>query len=85
VVFDRPVRWETNVKVMNWVALESRNADLQRYVSMQCSKKSSTVRVSVKKGKRDKPIPRIMFKFGKQDRQIKKFLETRRLVLNYWK
>jgi hypothetical protein len=55
---------------------------LQRYVRMQCIKKSSTVRVSVKKGKRDKPVPRIIFRFGKQDRQVKKFLETRRFILN---
>jgi hypothetical protein len=82
VVFDRPVRWATNVKIMNWVALESGNSDLQRYVRMQCIKETSTVRISRKKGKRDKPIPRIVFRFGKQDRQIEKFLETRRFVLD---
>lgn len=29
VIFDKPVKWETNVKVMNWVALESGNVNLQ--------------------------------------------------------
>jgi hypothetical protein len=82
VVFNRPVRWATNVKIMNWVALESGNADLQRYVRMQCIKKSSAMRVSVKKGKRDKPVPRIVFRFGKQDRQVNKFLESRKFILD---
>ena len=81
-VFDRPLRWETNVEVMNWIALESGNAGLQRYVRMQCIKRTSTVRISRKKGKHEKPIPRIVFKFGKQDRQVKKFLETRRFILD---
>jgi hypothetical protein len=67
---------------MNWVCLESGNADLQRYVRMQCIKKSSTVRVSGKKGKRDRPVPRIVFRFGKQNMQVKKFLETRKFILD---
>jgi hypothetical protein len=48
---------------------------------MQCIKKSSTVRGSAKKGTRNKPVPRIVFRFGKQDRQVKKFLETRKFIL----
>ena len=82
VVFNRPVRWETNVKIMNWAGLESGNVDLQRYVRMQCIKETSTARISGKKGKQKKPIPRIVFRFGKQDRQVKKFLETRRFILD---
>jgi hypothetical protein len=79
VVFAKPVRWEHNVKVMNWTALESGNADLNRYVRMQCIKQTSTVRFSAKGSK---PAPRVVFKFGTQYRQIKKFLETRRFVLS---
>jgi len=83
VVFDRPVRWKTNVTIMNWVALLSGHADLKRYVNMQCIKQTSTGRFSVKKEKRkEKPIPRIVFRYGEQDRQVKKFLETRRFVLD---
>jgi hypothetical protein len=82
VVFDRPVRWKTNVRIMNWVALLSGNPDLQRYVRMQCIKETSTARISVKKGKRVKPIPKVVFRFGRQDRQIKKFLKTRRFILD---
>lgn len=80
VVFDRPVRWETNVKVMNWVALESGNPNVQKYARMQCIKKTSTVRIS---NKGDKPSPKVVFRFGSQNRQIKKFLETRAFILSF--
>lgn len=49
---------------------------------MQCIKRTSTVRISPKKGKRDKPMLRIVIRFGKQDRQVKKVLETRRFILD---
>jgi hypothetical protein len=78
VIFDRRVRWDLNVRVMNWVALESGNLGLQRYVRMQCIKKTSTVRASKKTGK---PFPRIVFRYGKQDGQIQVFLETRHFIL----
>jgi hypothetical protein len=79
VIFNRPVDWNKNVHVMNWVALESGNENLQKYVRMQCIKETSTVRIS-NKGK--KPIPKIVFRYGLQDKQIKKFLETRKFILN---
>ena len=85
VVFDRPVRWSTNVKAMNWAGLESGNVDLQRYVRMQCIKQTSTVRISVKKDKRMKPIPKIVFRYGRQDRQTQKFRVTRKFVLDFLK
>lgn len=78
-IFDRPVKWDLNVRIMNWVALESGNIGLQRYVRMQCIKRSSTVRISPK-GK--KPSPKIVFRYGSQNGQIKKFLETREFVLD---
>jgi hypothetical protein len=80
VVFDRSVDWSLNVHIMNWIALESGNESLKKYVIMQCIKETSTVRIS-KKGK--KPIPRIVFRYGSQDKQIRKFLETRKLILNF--
>lgn len=80
VVFDSPVNWSRNAHIMNWVALESGNESLQKYVRMQCIKETSTLRIS-KKDK--KPIPKIVFRYGLQDKQIKKFLETRKLILNF--
>ena len=80
VIFNRPVDWSKNVHVMNWVSLESGNENLQKYVRMQCIKETSTVRISAK-GK--KPIPKIVFRCGLQDKQVKKFLDNRKFVLNF--
>ncbi|MEM3673799.1 MAG: hypothetical protein QW468_06245 [Candidatus Bathyarchaeia archaeon] len=44
---------------------------------MQCVKGSSTLRVSTKK---DKPEPRIVYRYGSQDGQIAEFLAYRSLI-----
>jgi len=44
---------------------------------MQCIKKGSTLRVSPK---RQKPTPRIVYRYGKEDSQIKEFLAYRRRI-----
>jgi len=77
VVFDKSVSWERNLHIVAWVALESKNEKLKSYLCMQCIKESSTLRVSPKK---DKLAPRIVFCYGKQDNEIKKFLKYRKLV-----
>jgi hypothetical protein len=79
VVFDRTVAWATNVKVMCWIALESGNINLQKYALMQGIKKTSTLRIG-NKGKK-KP-PKIIYRFGKQDNQIRKFLDNRAFILD---
>lgn len=77
VVFDRSVSWSENMRVMAWVALLSRNEGLRRFQMMQCIKESSTLRVSPKK---EKPSPRIVYRGGKQDDQIKSYLAHRRRI-----
>lgn len=77
VVFDLPVSWELNVHIMNWVAVECQLKKLSDYVLMQGIKESSTLRVGNKGGK--KP-PKIKFRFGKQCKQVKKFLEKRKEI-----
>jgi hypothetical protein len=79
VAFDRPVNWIKNVHIMNWIALESGSVDLQKWVTMQCIKESSTLRLSPKI---DKPSPKIVYRYGSQNNQIKELLETRRIILN---
>ena len=66
-----------NVHIMDWTALESGNENLKKWAIMQGIKETSTLRVS---GKGEKSTPKIVFRFGSQDRQIKKFLEARRFV-----
>jgi hypothetical protein len=82
VVFDRPVDWTRNVHIMNWVALESGNENLKRWVTMQCIKETSTLRYS-KKG--NKPIPKVVFRFGSQNRMIRRLLKLEDLYLNFLK
>ena len=60
-----------------WVAVESQLSKLRDYVFMQAIKESSTVRVGKKLRK---PSPRIVYRYGKQDKQIKEFLEMRKTI-----
>lgn len=77
VVFDRSVTWERNMHIVAWVALESGNSKLQRYLTMQCIKESSTLRLSAK---REKTAPIIVFRIGKQDHEIRNYLFCRGVV-----
>ena len=79
VVFNRKVSWRKNVHIMAWVAIESQILKLIYYVLMQCIKESSTLRVSPKG---DKPSPKIVYRYGKQDGQIRLFLLKRQEIRN---
>ena len=72
VLFNREVSWPENVRIVAWVSLLSHNMMLQKWFVMQCIKKGSTLRVSPK---RNKPSPRIVYRYGKQDGEIKNFLK----------
>jgi hypothetical protein len=78
VVFNRKVSWSDNLRVVAWIALLSRSPGLQRFCLMQCIKKSSTLRVS---RKREKPSPRIVYRLGKQEKQVKDYMKARRLIM----
>ena len=77
VVFDRPVKWSENMRIVAWLSLLSKNAKLKTYLIMQCIKQSSTLRISCKG---EKPAPRIVYRFGKQNMQIKKFVSYRKQI-----
>ncbi len=79
LMFDRPVRWEQNLRILNWLLLESGNDGLGRYAIMQAIKRTSTLRIGFK-GK--KSPPRIVFRYGSQDHQIAIYLDIRRFILN---
>lgn len=66
------------MSVVAWVALLSNNKGLMKYLLMQCIKKCSTVRVSLKKGK---PSPRVVYRFGNQSENIREFLKNRKLIV----
>jgi hypothetical protein len=79
LVFNAPVSWTKNVHIIAWIAQRIKNRSLNAYVIMQCIKESSTLRIGTKG---DKPSPRIVFRYGKQDKQIKSFLKYRTLVFS---
>ncbi|MGD0029584.1 MAG: hypothetical protein ABSC91_11660 [Candidatus Bathyarchaeia archaeon] len=85
VVFNRSVSWSRNVHIMNWAALmiegrRLKNLPLTKYALMQDIKESSCLRIGKKKveGKKEKPSPRTVFKFGKQNNEIKNYLQFKR-------
>lgn len=77
VVFDREVSWTRNMRVVAWVALLSHNRGLAKWFLMQCIKGCSTLRVS---SKREKPPPRVVYRYGKQDHNVKDFLKNREII-----
>ena len=79
VVFDRYVSREDNLSVVAWVALLSQNRGLTKWLLMQLIKMGSTVRVSPNTNK-DKPSPRLVYRFGCQDHAVRDFLRYRQLI-----
>lgn len=77
VVFNREVSWSENMRIVAWISLLSHNPMLEKWFVMQCIKEGSTLRVSPKM---NKPSPRIVFRHGKQDKQVREFLSVRKLV-----
>ena len=82
VVFNRPVSWSENMRIVAWVSLLSHNLMPEKWFVMQCIKEGSTLRVSPKK---DKPYPMVVFRYGKQEKQIREFLSFRELIKKCFK
>lgn len=76
ILFNRSVLWLENIEVVAWACLMSHKIELMKWLIMQIVKGSSTLRIG-KKG--DKPAPRIVFHWGKQDGEIRNYLKFRRL------
>ncbi|MCJ7761544.1 hypothetical protein MUP59_10475 [Candidatus Bathyarchaeota archaeon] len=77
VIFNRTVDWTRNVSVMAWACLMIRCKCMIKWFIMQCIKEGSTLRVSPKK---EKPIPRVICRYGDQDQEIKNFMHYREVV-----
>ena len=65
------------MQVVAWVAELSGNFGLQKWHRMQCIKVGSTLRIS---SKGEKAPPRIVFREGEEDEQIREFLKFRKLI-----
>ena len=79
VVFNRRVSWSENMSIVASVTLRSYNRGLRRWQLMQCRKRSATLRLS-RKGV--KPPPKIVYQEGRQDGQIRGYLEYRNLIMD---
>lgn len=77
VIFARKVKWEENMRIMCWVASESKIEALHAYVFLQGIKMCSTLRVGPKGGK---PSLRLVYRFGSQAGRVAVFLDERRLI-----
>jgi hypothetical protein len=77
-VFNKPVTWEKNVRVMAWACFISKfKPSLSRWFVMQCIKRSSTLRFGKK---REKPHPKIVYRHGREDMRIAVYLKSRVLA-----
>lgn len=77
VVFDHYVSWEDNLSAVGWFSVLSHNPKMKDYLVMQCIKKSSTLRVVERE---NKPMPRIVFRYGEQNDAIEEFLKERQRI-----
>jgi hypothetical protein len=80
VIFNRSVSWTENMQIMSLVSLliegkQLKNCPLTKYVLMCGIKTVSCLRIGKK---REKPSPRTVFKFGKQNNEIKNYLKFKR-------
>lgn len=87
VVFDKPVRsWNEVLRIISWTGIMANNPHVWKWACMQAVKKSCTLRISEKPSKDGvKPKPKVVYRFGSQNQQIKAFLLTRKEVLTYLK
>jgi hypothetical protein len=77
-VFDRSVSWSRNLHIIAWVAQQSKHKKLTGWLLFQCIKESSTLRVG-RKGR--KGVPKIVFRYGTQNNEIKTFLQYRKSLI----
>jgi len=76
-VFNGSVSWAKNMHIVSWIAQQSKSRKVSGFALMQCIKESSTLRLG---SKGDKPFPRIVYRFGKQDCEIRNYLKFRGTV-----
>jgi len=77
VVFDRSVSPLDVTGIVAQACLDTKNVALIRWFILQCRKKEFTLRISPKG---DKPRPRIVCRYGEQNREIRRYRQYRRLV-----
>lgn len=80
VVFNRSVSMVELNRILAWLCLRLKNESLTKWFFMQLQKGTFTLRIGFK-GKKKRP--RIVFRYGCQDKQIKQFLLNRKFILGF--
>lgn len=80
-IFNRTVSWTENVRIMAFTCLASKIQSLNKWFLLQCIKRESTLRVSPK---HSKPSPRIVYRQGNQNVEIRNYLRGRRYIKRCW-
>jgi len=77
LMFNKSVSWKRNINIVARIINSLRyEYNIMKWFTLQCIKQSSTLRMS-EKG--DKLSPRIITIVGKQDKEIKNYLDFRKL------
>jgi len=81
-VFNEPVSYDKIISCLAWLCMVVKDQKLTDWFLMQLIKGTFTLRHGFK-GK--KSPPRIVYRYGSQDKQIKKFLDNRKFILDFFK
>jgi hypothetical protein len=81
-VFNRKVSWNELISILAWLCLFTKDSKLITWFHLQLIKGTFTLRHGFKKRK---GIPKIVYRFGNQDKQIAEFLANRKFILKFLK
>jgi hypothetical protein len=79
-VFNRKVSWKELISMLAWLCLFTKDQKLITWFHLQLIKGTFTLRHGFKK---NKGIPRIVYRYGSQDKAIREFLANRRFIHNF--
>jgi len=80
IVFNEPVTYDKLVSMLAWLSMVVKDGKLTEWFLMQLIKGTFTLRHGFK-GK-TKP-PKIIYRYGKQDKKIAEFLANRKFILGF--
>lgn len=79
IIFNRKVSEMENHSIIAWLCLYLKDENLTKWFLMQCIKQTITLRIGFKGNKRP---PKIVYRFGNQDKMIADFLDNRQFILD---
>ena len=80
VVYDRSISWAKNMSVVAQTCLETKSEGMIKWFLLKCRKQESTLRIG---SKEEKAPPRVVFRDGKQDGEIRNYLSSREKILSF--